>query len=790
MDSFLSDVMRTIFDTMKNNFFVLVAGVIVLLGISGQGIISFAEPDPITNILAVDESKYPTNHVRNYFFGCTKYVPTFHCDPISNEFESSTVVAKYTKVLSVSREPAFTDGVLGKAVILKANTLEFITVNNSDVFQAPTFSVFIKVKVGNSENIPGSLISYTNGEHNTGWKVDLNPTEDPNKINLKFIVFNTEGTAIQTDDTAIDATRFENILGTFDGTSVKIFLNGVLSSKVSFEGTYSPKLDSTFPLKFGGASYCSCDTVTASIDEIHFYNYSISDEFVNDILSENSSQSKPVGLWKFDGDLKDKSGFGNDAFYNTLISSMGFSPDGRLFYTEKNSGNIRILESDGNLLSKPFASLSDVYVDWEEGLLGLTLDSDFENNHYVYTYYNYKDKSSDQIFARVVRFTDSDNIGKDTKTVFDKIPASKGFHTGGAIANNKSDDKLYIFVGDATLKEKAQDTSVLYGKILRINKDGTIPKDNPIPDSPIYTYGHRNAFGIAFDDYGNGILAESGPETFDEINLIQKGGNYGWPTLQQPNIAPESFTNNSSIKPLRSYFQPPSPTQTIYYENQNYPELKDSFLFGTVRGTLFSFKIDPEKRSLQQETRIDLGFYPYKPVIGLASSPTGVLYFGAYEIYKLDDIDFTNKNILMYPIEINSTNILVSKINFFQNDNRLVFDLQDEPEPSHLSIKIPKSMIKNLEDINVSSETSLANDGKTLIRLPHKVQSTTNNDFSIITLEIPEDYSKDDNLQFSLQPSELSVTKTIPEFGLAQIILLLSICILFIFSKNISSFRV
>ena len=123
MDSFLSDEMRTICDTMKNNFFVLVAGVIVLLCISSQGIISFAETDPITKILAADENKYPTNHVRNYFFGCTKYVPTFHCDPISNEFESSTVIAKYTKVLSASREPAFTDLVLGKAVILKANTL-------------------------------------------------------------------------------------------------------------------------------------------------------------------------------------------------------------------------------------------------------------------------------------------------------------------------------------------------------------------------------------------------------------------------------------------------------------------------------------------------------------------------------------------------------------------------------------------------------------------------------------------------------------------------------------------
>ena len=776
--------MESICGIMKNNSFVfLVAGTVVLLG--SQGLIGFAETEP-NEILTVDEAKYSTSHVQNYFFGCTKYVPTFHCDPISNSFESSTVEARYTKVLSATRDPTFTDSALGKAVVLKANALEFITVNNSEAFQTPKFAVFIKVKAGSSENVPGSLISYTNGEHNMGWKLDLKPTDDPNKTNLKFIVFNTEGTAVQTDDTTIVANNFEDILGTFDGSTVKIFLNGELSSKVPFEGIYSPKLDSKFPLKFGAASYCSCDTVTASIDEIRYYNYSILDESANNILSEDSSQlKKPIGLWKFDGDLDDKSGFANDAFYNTLISSMAFSPDGRLYYSEKNSGNIEILNPEGNLFSKPFASLNDVYVDWEEGLLGLALDSDFENNHYVYTYYNYKDESSDEIFARVVRFTDSNNIGKDFKIIFDKIPTSKGFHTGGAIANNKSDDKLYIFVGDATLKEKAQDVSVLYGKILRINKDGTIPKDNPIPGSPIYTFGHRNAFGIAFDTDGNGILAESGPEAFDEINLIQKGGNYGWPTLQQPNIAPEFFTNNSSIQPIRSYFQPPSPTQTIYYEKQNYPELQNSFLFGTVRGTLFSLKIDPEKRSLQQETRIDLGFYPYKPVIGLASSPTGELYFGAYEIFKLDYIDSASKSTLMYPIEINSRNVIVSQIKFIQNDNRLVLDLGDEPEPSQLSIKIPKSMIKNLENLNVSSETSLANDGKTVIRLPHKVQSTTNNDLSIITLEIPEDYSKDDNLQFSVQPSELTVSKTIPEFGLAQIILLMSICIFLIFSKNI-----
>lgn len=785
---FLSCRIGIICHTMKKILFIfLIAGLVVLLNSGSQPSVGFAEQDPQISdeILTLDEKIHPTSHEHNYFFGCTRYVPTFHCDPISNPFESSTVEAKYTKILSVTREPTYAESSHGKAIVLKANALEFITVNNSKNFQLPNFSVFFSLKPGGSENVPGSLISYTNGDHNVGWKIDLNPSEDKESTNLKFIVFNTEGQAFQTKETLVNANEYSEILGTFNGTTLKIFLNGVLSSMVPFEGIYSPNLQSEFPLKFGAAAYCSCETVTASIDEIRLYDSVIPDELAKTVSKDSFQSGKLVGLWKFDSDLKDKSEFGNDAFYNTLISSMAFASDGKLFYSEKNSGNIRILDNDGILVPKQFASIPDVYVDWEEGLLGLALDSDFENNHYVYTYYNYKDDSTNEIFARVVRFTDSNNIGKDLKTIFDRIPASKGFHTGGAIVNNKSDDKLYIFVGDATLKEKAQDNTVLYGKILRINKDGTIPKDNPFPNSPIYTIGHRNAFGIAFDNDGNGILAESGPETFDEINLIQKGGNYGWPTLQQPNIAPESFTDNPSIKPIRSYFQPPSPTQTIFYEKQNYPELQNSFLFGTVRGTLFSIKLDPQNKSVQQETKIDLNFYPYKPVIGLASSPTGILYFGAYDIYKIDSIDFKNKNILMYPLEINTTNVIVSQIKFFQKDNRLVLDLEDEPESSQLSIIIHKSMIMNLENLNDSSETTLADDGKTMIRLPHQVQSIDKNDFSVITLDLPEDYSKDDNLQFTIQPSDVSVTKTIPEFGIAQIVLLVSVGIFFIFSSKI-----
>ena len=97
--------------------------------------------------------------------------------------------------------------------------------------------------------------------------------------------------------------------------------------------------------------------------------------------------------------------------------------------------------------------------------------------------------------------------------------------------------RLYVSVGDATLGEPAQNTSLLYGKILRFNRDGTIPQDNPFPNSAVYTFGHRNVYGIAFDNNGTGLITENGEDLYDEINLIKKGGNYGHPNLQPMNIS-------------------------------------------------------------------------------------------------------------------------------------------------------------------------------------------------------------------------------------------------------------
>ena len=100
----------------------------------------------------------------------------------------------------------------------------------------------------------------------------------------------------------------------------------------------------------------------------------------------------------------------------------------------------------------------------------------------------------------------------------------------------------------------AQNPTILLGKVLRIDRDGKIPEDNPIENSPVYTLGHRNIYGIAFDNKSQfGLIAENGDDIYDEINIIAKGGNYGFPAFQPPNISPELANESLSIQPVRSY---------------------------------------------------------------------------------------------------------------------------------------------------------------------------------------------------------------------------------------------
>ncbi|MCU0501286.1 MAG: PQQ-dependent sugar dehydrogenase [Anaerolineae bacterium] len=213
--------------------------------------------------------------------------------------------------------------------------------------------------------------------------------------------------------------------------------------------------------------------------------------------------------------------------------AIAFAPDGRIFITER-AGRIRVIK-DGKLLAEPWMTL-DVNETGEAGLLGLALDPEFAKNRYVYVAYT--DRSPEGgLRNRLVRLREDPATGKGVmdKVLIDNVPANT-YHDGGRVKFGP-DGKLYWTMGDAGNMPSAQDLKTFSGKILRLNPDGNIPADNPIAGSPIYSYGHRNPQGLAWQPETKRLYAtEHGPSgekgcCQDEVNLIESGKNYGWPTI-------------------------------------------------------------------------------------------------------------------------------------------------------------------------------------------------------------------------------------------------------------------
>jgi aldose sugar dehydrogenase len=216
-------------------------------------------------------------------------------------------------------------------------------------------------------------------------------------------------------------------------------------------------------------------------------------------------------------------------------TSIGILPDGRILVAEQ-KGNITFINNNGKILSK--YKLKDNYFNESAGLLGLDISPKFDKNNYFYIYYTYK--NNDKIYNKILRLHEKNSTIMDKKIIMDKIPASQ-LHNGGVLKFGP-DGKLYVSVGDDTVPESAQNLSSLGGKILRINDDGTIPRDNPFKNSAIYSYGHRNGVGLAWD-FTNKVLYESeaGATGNDKINIIKPGQNYGWPIEQCGDLEKSRF---------------------------------------------------------------------------------------------------------------------------------------------------------------------------------------------------------------------------------------------------------
>ncbi len=201
---------------------------------------------------------------------------------------------------------------------------------------------------------------------------------------------------------------------------------------------------------------------------------------------------------------------------------IDFLPDGTALVTERDSGRVLSVDEDGE--TAVVGVLDEAAPQGEAGLLGLAVSPDVAEDRTVYFYV------STAVDNRIVRSSFAGGGLGPSEVVLDGIP--NGFiHDGGRLEFGP-DGFLYVSTGETGQPDLAQDRGSLGGKILRITPDGDPAPGNPDPSSPIWSWGHRNVQGLAFDDAGNLWASEFGDSTYDELNLIEKGQNYGWPQVE------------------------------------------------------------------------------------------------------------------------------------------------------------------------------------------------------------------------------------------------------------------
>ncbi|WP_066072912.1 PQQ-dependent sugar dehydrogenase [Neobacillus soli] len=217
-----------------------------------------------------------------------------------------------------------------------------------------------------------------------------------------------------------------------------------------------------------------------------------------------------------------------DVIAENLSVPWSIAKAGQAFYISERTGSIVKVEG-GKLERQPVRLAKPLAQAAEAGLLGFVLDPRFPpEKQKAFAYYTYSDESGGQ-FNRVVVLEHHGAEWTEGEILLDKIP-SAAYHHGGRLAIGP-DGLLYITTGDATTPETAQKLHTLNGKILRMNLDGTVPSNNPFPNSLVYSYGHRNPQGLVW--IGKTLYeSEHGQSAHDEINRIEAGANYGWPVIQ------------------------------------------------------------------------------------------------------------------------------------------------------------------------------------------------------------------------------------------------------------------
>jgi glucose/arabinose dehydrogenase len=677
-------------------------------------------------------------------FACLKVGPTVRCDPNTNKFDSAILSGHAQRISTLnSTQIDANQGVFGNAVGILGYRQQYLTIPSQSDINPAKFSLSFWIKQDPAVRGNTSVISHVNSAKTSGWYVDHYVNNSQSFI--RFSLTNSDGRQFHVT-TSIEPGIFQNIVGVFDGNAIMIYLNGFLEDTAVFTGDYDP--DPQVPLNIGLNAYDYGRPWTGTIDEIRLYDRPISVERIQGLAdytkysemtessimngSENEEAGGEVGLvayWPFDTGLQDETSISDDAKMVLPTVSMSYSQDGRFFYSVRDNGEIRIMKADLTSLEEPFVRLRDPETNANQQILGITLDPDFTTNHYVYAYVTAKDNKTGNDVNRVMRFTEFENRATKQEIIIDNIPVpAKGQLFAGALAFGP-DEKLYVATGYSKQIESGQNAN-LTGKVLRINRDGTIPSDNPLPNSPVYTMGHRNIFGIAFDDHGTAVVAENDARYHDEINVLKKGGNYGYPSKQillRPNSKTVQTDNSSGIPPSRAFFKVITPTQMIFYDNNKFRDLKGMYLVPSfTEGGMYAF-------SLNQTGHVVKEFAVRIPeirghIISIASTPKGEIYLAGENLYRLNSIDSNNNNRLplAYFIGVDRVNddLFVNDVSLnlttktlsvnLTNNNTDTLDNSSRTSPS-IRISIPKVLLGTISDVTTQNINGSSDSAEELV---------------------------------------------------------------------------
>lgn len=298
-----------------------------------------------------------------------------------------------------------------------------------------------------------------------------------------------------------------------------------------------------------------------------------------------------------------------------------WGPDNYIWMTERGGKISRVNPATGGVT--PVFTVPDAVSIAEGGLLGMALHPNFSTTPQVFVVYNYSGGGTYR--EKLVRYTYSGGTLNNPQILLDNI-AGANYHNGSRIVITP-DLKLFLTTGDGTVQTYPQNPASVNGKVLRINLDGSIPADNPVPGNPYWSLGHRNPQGLVF---ANSKLysSEHGPDNDDEINLIEKGGNYGWPNVEGycDKTGEQSFCTTYQVRePLRNWTPTAAVSGLDYYNKDAIPQWKNSLLVVALKNArLYQLKLNDSFNTITETTEFFTN--TYGRLRDLCISPAGDVY--------------------------------------------------------------------------------------------------------------------------------------------------------------------